>query len=76
MNTGDIVGGFVWAAVVLGYAASVWKLGRASRDATWPNAIERGTRIEIVDSSHHGGQGWTGYISDSASGSSRSRGRS
>ena len=56
MNTGEVLGGFVWTAVGLGYAATVWKLGRASRGAAWPNASERATRIEIVDSSHHGGQ--------------------
>src|SRR5262245_31708318 len=56
MDTAQILGGFVWATVGVGYAASVWKLGRASRGAPSPHASERGTRIEIVDPSHHGGQ--------------------
>ena len=53
MDTAQILGGFVWAAVAVGYAASVWKLGHASRGATWPKAPERGTRSRSSRAIHH-----------------------
>jgi len=48
VSTAEMVGEFVWIAVGLGYAASVWKLGRISRDPAPKDESEQARTIQIV----------------------------
>ena len=48
VTNAEILGEFVWIAVGVGYAASVWKLGRISRDPAPEDESERARTIHIV----------------------------